>query len=294
MVVTKYSYESISVDLNRFSQEIADDLVISIALDHVYVDASNNLDVWFKAALSGAEKAVLDGIVNSHVDTPLPENESRLVEILEESVDPLQRTGGHFQARTLDLTIPAGTPGAVTSENFSWPHPVSLLDARVIIDAGHAGDTVDFCVAPDTIIGIIVADVAAGDKNFRVSQTVLDNTFIGAELKLLDGTNTNSVGRVLEFGYNDGYGDPYGGDDLDRLRVETGTINSFTAATPTYVQQTVMMIREFMFPDHGGVIEIGASKIGASYLPADTIIRIDYANNDGVAKKLNVICEYLY
>ncbi len=75
--------------------------------------------------------------------------------------------------------------------------------------------------------------------------------------------------------------------------METPTVNSFTAATPTYVRQTAFMARNFKIPA-AGRIEVGDSKIGGSYLPANTVFRVAYTNDSSSGKSFGFVIEYLY
>jgi len=59
------------VDVGSLTQEIADS-TIAIALDYIAVDGVD-VDIWFKAAISGAEETTLDGIVAAHTGEPLPD-----------------------------------------------------------------------------------------------------------------------------------------------------------------------------------------------------------------------------
>ena len=78
------------------------------------------------------------------------------------------------------------------------------------------------------------------------------------------------------------------------ITVETAAVNSFLASTPTYVKQTVYYLQNYEFGPSWEYV-IGESKIGASYLPANTILRARYINNSAIAnKKLVVKFEYLY
>ena len=70
-------------------------------------------------------------------------------------------------------------------------------------------------------------------------------------------------------------------------------MSSFTAATPTYVKQTVCMVPKIYLT---GVskFDLGMSKIGASYIPANTDIQVRYNNISATAKTFSIIIEYLY
>lgn len=135
-------------------------------------------------------------------------------------------------------------------------------------------------IAPNTIIGTLTGNIPAGAiSGIPVSQTVIDNTAIGFCLEFVDGgsTATNNVGRVIAVIAID--------TDNNEITIETATTQGFTAASPTYVRQTVEMIPNYV---------IGDAKIGGSYLPANTTVRVEYTNNNGSTGYFYPKIEYLY
>lgn len=190
------------------------------------------------------------------------------VTIVEESV----RTGGHFQTTTMRLDAAANT---ITAADMSWPFPVSAYVVSFTGTADHEGDCVNMYVAPDTVVGAIIAPVAATDTVITVSSTVLQHVKVGFLVNITDGVNVDNLGRVLAVDKN-----------LAQITVETAAVNAFSPATPTYVRMTVQYVRDFEIgpPAHH---VIGDSKIGATYIPANTIVRVAYENKSpSVAKTI--------
>lgn len=288
MALTKYNYIK-EVDPSRLDQEIRNSTTITVALDRVEVLQSGDVDVWFKDALSAGQKTELDSIVTAHVKLPLADAPP-MITVLEQDAEPGKQVGGRFQVRSLLLDVPAGDPEDVSVHDFSFPIPVSILAAQALIDNQHIGDNLDFVVAPDTIVGVLTEDTTASDDVIRVSQTVVDNSFIGAHLKLFNGSIANELGRIITVGYDDGYGS---GVETDLIHVETATTDVFLATSPTYVMMSVKMVERLDITSVGRIV-IGESKIGSSYVPAGTVLRLHYTNKDGAAKKLGIVLEYLY
>ena len=57
--------------------------------------------------------------------------------------------------------------------------------------------------------------------------------------------------------------------------------------------QTVYMTERIVI-DESGIFVVANSKIGGSYIPANTVIKFRYNNLEGSPKKFNVLLEYLY
>lgn len=78
MTVTSYSYDKLC-DPGRLSYEIAQSAIVT-ALDHIETTSSPaNTTVYMKAALSGGDETILDGLVTAHVNEPLPEDAPVLI-----------------------------------------------------------------------------------------------------------------------------------------------------------------------------------------------------------------------
>lgn len=76
--------------------------------------------------------------------------------------------------------------------------------------------------------------------------------------------------------------------------VETAPTTNFLLSSPTYVKQTVYVLKDHIITN-SKVFSIGEGKIGGSFVPADTVVTIKYTNNaDFVTKKLMGFLEFLY
>ena len=78
MAVTLYTYAKLC-DASRLTQEIGDSAIVT-AIDHIQT-APNLTNVYMKAALSGGDETILNGLVTAHTNTPLEENKSILASV---------------------------------------------------------------------------------------------------------------------------------------------------------------------------------------------------------------------
>lgn len=279
MTTTRYSYVLTDTLHNKLDPGSLDNGIrksgIVTALVGVQLIGSD-IHIDFKDPLSAGDQTALTSLVNNHEGQPL--GAALEVKVLEE--DANQRTQGHYQGRGLKMSIPAST--GTYNEDFTFNFPICLMSMEYVPTLAMEGD--EFCalVAPETIIGAITADVTASDTVINVSPTVLENIQIGYVVHLDDLTNKDPLGEVLAIDKAAG-----------TITVETGAVNGFAAATPTYVKQTIVMAKDVRI---NGVarVELGSTKIGGSYLPTGTVIRIEYHNHSGTAKTFSAIAEYLY
>lgn len=225
----------------------------------------------------GSDQEDFETNFKSGANKPLASN----AYVVEESLE--NKTGGHFAVRDLEASIPSGTPGDWTEHDFSWPFPVSLLAAEWPAVAENDGDEAEVQVAPNTVVGALTANVAAGVKTLPVDATTIANMKVGYAVSITDGTNTDELGYCTKVDKTAG-----------TIDVETATANAFSAASPTYVRLSVKMVPWKRLKGSGFLNEVGHSKIGGSYLAAGKILRIRYRNNSGTEKKFVVGVEYLY
>jgi hypothetical protein len=259
----------------------------------------------------------LDTTLTSVIDT-ITENK---VTIREESTE----TGGNFQSRSVTIV---SDPGQTNTTLISWPYPVSAMAMEFNVSSDMKGDAVGLAVGVNTIIGALTANSPAtsawtaqnytsgqivsythpthGSRYYtcltdtvsnepptdtthwrhgyrlNVSGTVVANTMTGYYLNLFDGVNSDDLGRVL-------------GVDTEnsRVYVEEAPTNSFLATSPSYVRQTVYMLKDWTL-GAGGSHLIGESKIGGSYIPADVVVTAFYTNNGEVQRTFIGSVEYLY
>jgi len=202
---------------------------------------------------------IIDSLTSSVVQTRIQE------EVIE--------TGGHFQCISINV---ASTASGTAQTDISWPFPVSILSAEVLISSDNLGDNIEALVGPNTIIGVLSSPVTSGTTVLPVSSTVLDNISVGYFVTV----DSQNLGRVLEID-----------QDAETITVENETTASISAGE--YILQTIKFISSFELVTEGR-ITLGDTKIGASYIPANTTIRCKYTNNGPIDKDFAVMIEYLY
>jgi hypothetical protein len=187
-------------------------------------------------------------------------------------------TGGNFKTETIIMNISASS---TFEADYTWPYPISLLVLFSTITSTHEGDNLEITVAPNTTVGLLTSNVSANDTTISVSQTVIDNLYIGYKLKLDDGSNVDDLGYVTAIN-----------KVTNQVTVNTPAVHSFDSSN-TAVKMTIYYVENFEIGAPAN-ITIGKSKIGASYIPAGTIIHAKYTNNNTDTKKFIARLEYLY
>lgn len=283
MAVTKYTYSisddtaNGSVSEGKLHSDILASSIIT-AIDNIET-ADDVLSIWFKDALSTDDEATLSSIVSNHDGIPEPSERVIKALIQEENIP----TGGHYQAKGFEIVVPASDPvGDITDLEFSFPYPISLLSCEYATTENMDGDRMCLSIAPDTTVGSLSSNADIDDTVISVSESMMQYMESGYCLKLSDGTNENDLGAIV---------------GIDRVNntvtVENSLTNNFLASTPTYVKRSVKMV-PCIYIQGNSRVQLGESKIGGSYIPANTTFKVQYENNEGSAKKFRFIFEYLY
>lgn len=209
--------------------------------------------------------------------------QNRIVEVRNPSVVEIEEekvpSGGHTYMQSIEFDA---LPNQITTYVVTFPIPINVIAAYMEVAVESKGDRVLWEIAPKTTVGVLTGDVAPGSTVLPVSTTVTDNVEIGFLIYLSDGVNLDDVGRVINVDKN-----------LGQITVETPTVNSFAAATPTFVQLTVRYVDIEL--GNPGSIAVGTNKIGTAHLPAGTPLHCCYDNKDlSATKRFVSYVEYLY
>lgn len=163
---------------------------------------------------------------------------------------------GSFRSKGFSFTAIANT---TTSLDIQFPYEVRILSSFFHCKNSNDGDMIEAKIAPDTITGVITDAAPITQDWIKVSQTVVDNAKVGYEFNL--------------------NGDIYDVVSIDRTNLQITLDRNLdnAVAVNDYVKQNVRMIETF-YVFGGEWYNIGESKLGASILPANTIMRIYYQN----------------
>jgi hypothetical protein len=194
------------------------------------------------------------------------------VEIQEETIV----TGGNYRTESKKITI---QPRTTSSYTYIWPYRTSVLEMRFIAEEIHRHDTLNFYVARDTVIGVLIENTSINTNSIRVSPTVIQNIKLGYLVSLL-----NTQGNVLVLG-------DVMGINADTLTVSNNIVTIFVVGD--LVRISLQPVRNFVI-SAPWEYAIGRSKIGSSSIPPNTNLSIEYTNNSDVVKDFVWYFDYLF
>jgi len=183
-----------------------------------------------------------------------------------------EASDGYFETSHVVMTIPAGTPGDVTTHDVTWPMDIMLWRTLITPTTDMFGDVVNVLAAPETTVGVITANASIGTTTINVNSTVTANTERGFLITLDDGVNKNVCGRCTAVDSGAG-----------TITFQTPTTNAFIAGTPVKISIYVLKGIHFINTE---TIDIGLKGIKGKSIPEGMILRVYYTNNSGTAKTL--------
>jgi len=245
-----------------------------------------------------------------------------IVKVQEENIE----TGGNFNTKTIHVNAIKNTTTIVP---VFWPFPISALLIDFVSTEAHRGDFISISVGRNTIIGAIAANVtpasAWSSQNYTTGQTVTythpifgNRVYTCIQNTVSNESPTNTIYwrhgfgmtvsptvitytligfylKVNNFVTNDDLGQVISVDATNsRVYMENSPTNSYLASSPTYVQQTVYTVKDYEIGEPWNH-QIGNSKIGGSYTPANTVVELHYTNVSADTDKVFIgRVEYLY
>jgi hypothetical protein len=147
------------------------------------------------------------------------------------------------------------------------------------------GDVINLTAAPNTVVGVLTAPAIIGDTVLNVSPTAVTNPLITRGIYLTvdnNGGTTNNGGRVTAYDAT-----------LNTITIETPLTNNFGAGTST-ILLNLKNFDNLIVHRPNSVHRIGEKGFQAKAILAGTIMRLEYTNNTGAAKKLYMTTEYYY
>jgi hypothetical protein len=256
-------------------------------------------------------------------------NTVTIVEILNENSvvvkEETGQTGGTFGVYATNLDI---SPNSTNTITVSFPYPISSLCTYYSTTSANTKDLLSVTIGENTPIGVITSSASPVSSSWTennytigqmvlynhpsfgsriytciantnnnenptnsgywkhgfelsVSSTVLKNTSTGYYINLTDNTNNNDLKRVISI------------DTINsKIYVEGNLSNNFN--TGSVILQTVYLMKDYPL-GNGGEHFVGSKKIGGTYIPADTFIKVYYTNLSSTETKyFNGGMEYIY
>lgn len=186
-------------------------------------------------------------------------------------------TQGRYKYECIKYNIGSNADQTI---DYVFEYPINMLEVKIRTSELHRGDVVNCTVVPTPPIGYLTAPVSAGSSNFVVNNTVISYIKKGYHISLMSGSNLEDLDEIV-----------IKNDSNNTLITKIATSNSYPPGTHVHMHIGFIKNLEFTEPDW---YVIGDRKFSASYLPANTTLRMNYSNSNETPKELILHTQYLY
>ena len=216
---------------------------------------------------------------DTHTITGTPEKleviHNEKITIKEESI-PIE---GRFKVETIKISA---DPNETKVVDKVWKIDIAPLSVKILSTDKHKGDTLQVDVLPDKVVGVVAQDISISDTVIHLSESIINLLSVGFPCSITDGVNVDNLNQILDIDYVN-----------NTITVETATTNTFLISSPTYLRINIRFLGPHELGEAGSLI-LGDSKLGASFVPKNEIVRLTYVNNSDLYKDLYTVIEYLY
>lgn len=214
---------------------------------------------------------------NNHADRTI--NNVAIIEIVTKNTVTVEEPStGYFQTESIIFDIPSGISGEETSHEVKWPMNILMWKSILSVDASSIGDIFSVVADPEKIVGVITQELTSGNNVISTNVALVGALATGFELLLTSNGTTQNMGRVTH---------------LDKVN---GTITLENNATSTFPAGSIIKINVYIakniniFKEND--LTIGEKGFKGKIIDANTILRVNYKNNTGTAKKMIWRVEY--
>ncbi len=181
---------------------------------------------------------------------------------------------GYYQGTCIKSTFPAGTNTNVVS----FPHDIAFYCCSFQALSDHIGDKFSVAVAPNTVIGVITAQLSTGQTTLTISPDIfsLNILFKGVWLKI----GSFDLGRVTGFSSVNNTISFENGADQDYSAMEPVTMTAYLIK-----DQHIYTEKEFWY---------GRKGLATKRVEKDTEFHIIYENNGVNSKDFYLDIEFNY
>lgn len=228
------------------------------------------IQVRFPSSITSSDKAVLDALIKSYPD--YEEISSGLshpeIKVIEERI----KTQGNFRIEGLSVSSP---PSSTQEQTFSWKYPINILGIKINSTTSTVNNVINGSICPTTPIGTTLEDSAQGFSQLTLSSSALQYINIGYTLR-----TSQSLGDVISIS-----------PSTNTVILDTPLSTSIPANSPIFIERIVV---KNMKLTENLQITIGDLSIGATYVPANTLLCVKYTNVHNTPSDFTFFIEYFY
>ena len=156
--------------------------------------------------------------------------------------------------------------GETQIKSYKFEYITSMYSYKFATDDTNKGDEISIAINPQTPLGLITADITAGDTIIYAPAALFTFGWVGFNIYVSDGTNFNDLGEIINI------------DKVNNtITVKNPAVNDFssndTILLMTYYNMKGMKIGPAQ------MYAFGEDVIGGAAVPVGTEVQFSYKNN---------------
>lgn len=219
---------------------------------------------------------------SAHTDRSInPESVVVIQTISQNTVIAEEASEGWYNSSMIMMDVPTSTPGTVHIQDVSWTADILLWRTTIFTDGDTSldGDIFSIVSAPNTPVGYIVAAATATSTSVTVSSTVLQYVTRGIDISIKDSSN-----NIQELGL------------ITAIDKTASTVTFQNPLTATFgigsiILLNVHTIKDMTVSHMVKTYDFGLKGMRGKKVPANTILRMYYTSNSGLATKVAIKIE---
>lgn len=178
-------------------------------------------------------------------------------------------------------------PNTSQSQYYTFDIVTSMYSFKFATDDTNKGDTLSISANNDTPLGLITANVTAGDTTIHAPAALFVYGKVGYYVMITDGTNTDQLGYIKSI-------DPVAGT----IVVKTAATHNFSS-TNTLLKMTLYTLKDLKIGPPQ-MYNFANDIIGGTAVPVNTTVKFTYTNNaseevlEDIPKSLVIYLDILY
>lgn len=221
---------------------------------------------------------------NNHADKSIDTSKTTIVQSIVPNTTIIQSdVAGYYQMATTTITVPTGATGSVYEQTISFPMDLSLWIMEFTSSANMVGDVFSIIAMPETTAGYVTAPVSIGDTVINTSSTIFTSGLIvkGMEFILDNGVTKQSLGLITAL-------------DTVNSQVTVQTPPTVAYAPGSLIKINTYTVRNQVIDSVNKSFIYGRKGFTTKQIPANSLIKFVYTNNNGLAKNMYFNLEYNY
>jgi hypothetical protein len=161
--------------------------------------------------------------------------------------------------------------GETQTKTYTFRIVTSMYSYKFATDDTNKGDEITIAIKPNTVLGLITANITAGNTVIYAPAAIFLYGWPGFNVYASDGTNLDDLGEIISL-------DSVAGT----MTVQTAAVHNFSS-TNTVIMMTYFNMKSMKIGPPQ-MYAFGEDVIGGAAVPVGTVVHFSYKNNQAISE----------